>query len=323
MFKNSQVRNQKSEVAQSSELAAQSFPWVKAQSSKLLTTIKDIGTLIKFKLSMTVVFSAVMAYLIALKTPLDYVQLLILTLGGIFTTGAASALNQAIEKDYDKLMSRTANRPVAAGRMTPSEAVLVAGLSSLLGVSFLAYFNPITGILGMISLILYAFIYTPLKRVSNISVTVGAIPGALPVVIGCTAANNGSLTILALGLFGLQFFWQFAHFWAIAWLADEDYKKAGFFLLPSKNGEKNSTVGIYCAIYTAAIFPFIGLLYFSDNISGLTSLLLALVTLAYLYFCVKLAKTFDRKTALQLMFAALLYLPIVLGIILINKFLFS
>lgn len=300
-------------MSQSSKLVADTL------FSRILTKVKDYGTLIKFKLSVTVVFSAVMAYLIALKSPIDYSQLLILVLGGIFTTGASSALNQAVEKDYDKLMSRTANRPVAAGRMSTSEAVLVAGFMSLLGVSFLAYFNPITGILGMISLILYAFIYTPLKRISNISVTVGAIPGALPVVIGCTAANNGTLTILALGLFGIQFFWQFAHFWAIAWLADEDYKKAGFFLLPSKNGEKNRSVGIYCVLYTAAIFPFIALLYLSNNITGIAASLLSVTTLGYLYFCFNLAKYFDRKKALELMFAALLYLPIVLAIILIFK----
>ena len=300
-------------MSQSSKLVADTL------FNRILTKVKDYGTLIKFKLSVTVVFSAVMAYLIALKSPIDYSQLLILVLGGIFTTGASSALNQAVEKDYDKLMSRTANRPVAAGRMSTSEAVLVAGFMSLLGVSFLAYFNPITGILGMISLILYAFIYTPLKRISNISVTVGAIPGALPVVIGCTAANNGTLTILALGLFGIQFFWQFAHFWAIAWLADEDYKKAGFFLLPSKNGEKNRSVGIYCVLYTAAIFPFIALLYLSNNITGIAALLLSVTTLGYLYFCFNLAKYFDRKKALELMFAALLYLPIVLAIILIFK----
>jgi len=300
-------------MSQSSKLVADTL------FSKTLAKIKDYGTLIKFKLSMTVVFSAVMAYLIALKAPVDYGQLLILALGGIFTTGASSALNQAIEKDYDKLMSRTANRPVAAGRMSASEAVLVAGFMSLFGVSFLAYFNPITGVLGMISLILYAFIYTPLKRISNISVTVGAIPGAIPVVIGCTAANNGSLTVLALGLFGIQFFWQFAHFWAIAWLADEDYKKAGFLLLPSKNGEKNRSVGIYCVLYTAAIFPSIALLYLTDNINSIAASLLSVVTLGYLYFCFKLAKYYDRKTALQLMFAALLYLPIVLAIILILK----
>lgn len=300
-------------MSQSSKLVADTL------FNRILTKVKDYGTLIKFKLSVTVVFSAVMAYLIALKSPIDYSQLLILVLGGIFTTGASSALNQAVEKDYDKLMSRTANRPVAAGRMSTSEAVLVAGFMSLLGVSFLAYFNPITGILGMISLILYAFIYTPLKRISNISVTVGAIPGALPVVIGCTAANNGTLTILALGLFGIQFFWQFAHFWAIAWLADEDYKKAGFFLLPSKNGEKNRSVGIYCVLYTAAIFPFIALLYLSNNITGIAASLLSVTTLGYLYFCFNLAKYFDRKKALELMFAALLYLPIVLAIILIFK----
>ncbi len=300
-------------MSQSSKLIAETL------FSRVLAKAKDYGTLIKFKLSMTVVFSAVMAYLIAIKSPIEYGQLLILVLGGIFTTGASSALNQAVEKDYDKLMNRTANRPVAAGRMSASEAVLVAGFMSLFGVSFLAYFNPITGVLGMISLILYAFIYTPLKRVSNISVTIGAIPGALPVVIGCTAANNGSLTVLALGLFGIQFFWQFAHFWAIAWLADEDYKKAGFFLLPSKNGEKNKSVGVYCVLYTAAIFPSIALLYFTGNINSISATLLSVVTLGYLYFCFNLAKHSDRKSALQLMFAALLYLPIVLAIILIFK----
>ena len=180
--------------------------------------MQDYGILMKFKLSLTVVFSAVMAYLIALEVTINWGYVVALFLGGFFTTGAANALNQVLEKDYDKLMKRTENRPLATGRMTSSEAILVAGLSSLIGVTLLAIFNPMTAFLGMVSLILYSFVYTPMKRVSNISVFIGAIPGALPIVIGCTAAENGHLTSLALSLFGLQFIWQFMHFFAIAWL---------------------------------------------------------------------------------------------------------
>ena len=176
--------------------------------SIVIDKIKDVGVLMKFKLSLTVVFSAVMAYLIALKTPVDYLNVFVLFLGGLLTAGAASALNQAIEKDYDKLMPRTANRPVAAGRMTMSTAVLIAGIMSLIGIVLLSYFNSLTGFLGMISLISYAFVYTPLKRVSNVAVLWGGIPGALPIVIGCTAAQNGVLTPLAISLFAIQFFWQ-------------------------------------------------------------------------------------------------------------------
>ena len=236
----------------------------------LSSKIKDYGILMKFKLSITVVFSAVMAYLIALEGQVNWLNVTVLFLGGFFTTGAANALNQVLEKDYDKLMKRTENRPLATGRMTSSEAILVAGLSSLVGVTLLTAFNPMTGFLGMVSLILYAFVYTPMKRVSNVSVFIGAIPGALPIVIGCTAAQNGTITGFATALFTLQFIWQFIHFLAIAWLGDEDYKNAGFYMMPSKNGEKDKTTGLHSIIHSLVLIPVSWMPYFL-GVTGLVS----------------------------------------------------
>ena len=274
--------------------------------------LKDYGILMKFKLSLTVVFSAVMAYLIALEGQLNWLNVAVLFLGGFFTTGAANALNQVLEKDYDKLMKRTENRPLATGRMTSSEAVLIAGLSSLLGVSLLAAFNPMTGFLGMVSLILYAFVYTPMKRVSNISVFIGAIPGALPIVIGCTAAQNGTLTGLATALFTIQFIWQFIHFLAIAWLGDEDYKNAGFYMMPSKNGEKDKTTGLHSIIHSLVLIPVSWMPYFL-HATGLTSaIILTVLSLAFLYFAVNLYKECSREAARKQMFFSLVYLPIAL-----------
>jgi len=159
--------------------------------------------LVKFRLNLTVVFSSVMAYLIAAQGTVDWASVCLLGLGGFLVTGAANALNQVLEKDYDKLMKRTMNRPLAAGRMTISEAVMAAGFMSIFGIGILASFNPWTAFLGTIALMSYAFIYTPMKRVSPIAVLVGAIPGALPMMIGCVAIE-GDLTSLAIALFGLM-----------------------------------------------------------------------------------------------------------------------
>ena len=285
----------------------------------LIDKVKDVGILMKFKLSLTVVFSAIMAYLIALKTPVDINNIIILFTGGLLTSGAASALNQAIEKDYDKLMSRTANRPVAAGRMTMSNAVLVAGIMSLIGISLLSLFNPLTGFLGMISLISYAFVYTPLKRVSNIAVLWGGIPGALPVIIGCTAAQNGTFSMLAIILFAIQFFWQFPHFWAIAWLANEDYKKAGFNLLPNKEGICDAGVGKQSMIFSLMLIPFSILPFWIGAAGKISMIALVILAIVYAYFGWNLHKECSRKAALKLMFMALIYLPTVLIILYFDK----
>lgn len=280
--------------------------------SFVLAKAKDYGILMKFKLSLTVVFSAVMAYMIALDGQIVFGDILVLFFGGLFTSGAASGLNQVLEKDFDSMMKRTENRPLAAGRMSSSEAVLVSGLMCLVGVSLLAYFNPVTAFLGMISLVSYAFVYTPLKRVSNIAVTVGAFPGALPMIIGCTAAQDGQLTVLGLTLFALQFIWQFPHFWAIAWLADEDYKKAGFKLLPSKNGHRDETTGKQSLIYALFLIP-VSWIPFYMGITGLFSAIyLTVLALIFAVFAWRFYKQNDRKTALAQMFYAISYLPLAL-----------
>jgi heme o synthase len=281
--------------------------------------VKDYGVLMKFKLSLTVVFSAVMAFLIALDSSFVWSDLCILFLGGMFTTGAANALNQVLEKDFDKLMKRTENRPIATGRMTVTEGILFAGLSSLLGISLLASFNPMTAFLGMISLISYSFVYTPMKRISNFAVTIGAIPGALPIVIGCTAAENGQLTALALSLFGLQFIWQFMHFFAIAWLGDEDYKNAGFYLLPTNDGAKDERVGKYSIIYSLFLLPISWMPYFLGATGIVSAIILTILALAFVYYGWDLYKKCSREAARAQMFFSLAYLPIALCALYFDK----
>ncbi len=281
-------------------------------STNVLDKVKDIGVLMKFKLSLTVVFSAVMAYLIAIEGKIVLGDIVVLFLGGLFTSGAASGLNQVLEREFDIMMKRTENRPIAAGRMTVSEGVLISGLMCLVGVSLLAYFNPISAFLGMISLISYAFIYTPVKRISNIAVTIGAFPGALPIVIGCTAAQNGVLTPLALSLFALQFIWQFPHFWAIAWLGDEDYKRAGFKLLPTKDGVKNSDTGRQSLIYALVLIPISWLPFYLGATGWVSAVYLTVLALVMAYLAFNFYKKDDRKTALTQMFYSIAYLPLAL-----------
>jgi protoheme IX farnesyltransferase len=224
-----------------------------------------------------------------------------------------------LEKDYDRMMKRTEKRPVAAGRMTTSEAVLVAGLLSLLGVSLLCLFNAMTAFLGMVSLILYAFVYTPLKRVSNIAVIVGAFPGAFPMLIGCTAAQGGSLTWLGLTLFAIQFLWQLPHFWAIAWLAHEDYERAGFHLLPTNNNARNNQVGMQATLYALFLVPLSWLPFALGATGWGSAVFLTIAALTFAWFGWQLHKNCDRIAARKLMFASLLYLPCVLIALLIDK----
>ncbi len=231
--------------------------------------VRDYGELVKFKLNLTVVFSAVMAYLIAARGELNWGAVGILSLGGFCVAGAANALNQVLERDFDKLMKRTANRPVATGRMSISEAVMAAGLLSMTGLMLLAMFNPWASFFGVMALLSYAFLYTPLKRISPAAIAVGAFPGALPVLIGCVAFQ-GELTSLAFGLFALQFFWQFPHFSAISWLGFEDYQKAGFKFVASKNGERDPGMGLQALVYALCLVP-VGLVPYWGNQTGVVS----------------------------------------------------
>ena len=193
--------------------------------SALRQKVQDYQQLVKTRLTLLVVFSAAITYMTAAKGAINGFDLAILSIGGFLVVAASNGLNQIIEKNYDILMIRTANRPVATNRMSITEAGVVSTIMGILGVSLMAIFlNPLTSLLSFVSLVSYAFIYTPLKRVSPVSVFVGAFPGAFPVLIGWTAFS-GSISSEALILFSVQFIWQFPHFWSIAWILDEDYKQ--------------------------------------------------------------------------------------------------
>lgn len=289
-----------------SERVAAAGIWARSRQK-----VQDYYLLVKLRLSLTVVFSSVLAFLIAANGPVSWVAVAILAIGGFLVTGAANSLNQVLEKDYDSLMKRTADRPLAAGRMKTSEAVLAAGLMSLFGISLLALFNPWTAFLGTLSLVAYAFLYTPVKRISPLAVVIGAVPGALPTMIGCVAAQ-GQLSLLALSLFAIQFLWQFPHFWSIGYLGFSDYQKAGYQLMPAKNGQPDPNVGLQAFLYTLFLLPASGLPFFL-GVSGVISLVVVLLLgLAYIWFAWKFFRRYDRKSALGLMFFSFGYIPLTL-----------
>jgi protoheme IX farnesyltransferase len=273
--------------------------------------------LLKFRLSFLVAFSCGFGYVLG-STILNWTTLAMLFLGGFLLSGASVIVNQILEKDLDKVMTRTMNRPLPTHRVNVQEAIVFCVVCLLAGVLILvAYTNLLTAILSVISMILYSFVYTPLKRVGPIAVFVGAIPGALPPLLGWTAAT-GRVSFEALIIFGIQFIWQFPHFWAIAWVADEDYKKAGFKLLPS-SGQKDLNTAIQIMIYTMFLIP-LGLLPATFGITGINSAIIATVC-GVIFFAMtfSLMKSGDRKSALKIMFGSFLYLPIVQIAYLLDK----
>lgn len=282
--------------------------------------LKDFSLLIKMRLTLTVVFSSLLAFGIAIK-PNDFSlsSLMLLSLGGFLITAAANILNQVLERSFDSKMKRTANRPLAAGRMKVTDAVLMAGIFSLVGIVSLALFNPLTSFLGTFALVSYAFVYTPVKRISPVAVAVGAVPGALPVLIGCVAAE-GTLTLLGMALFAFQFLWQFPHFWSIGWLGYEDYNKAGYKLMPSNRfGEVDRRIGFQSVLYVLFLFP-VGLLPYFLGITGWISLFIVMVmTSIYLFYAVRFNFRFNRESARTLMFSSFLYVPISFIALLLDK----
>jgi protoheme IX farnesyltransferase len=273
--------------------------------------------LLKFRLSFTVAFSSAIGYLLG-AGEMNWSRVLLVMLGGLLVTGSANIINQVFEKDLDKLMRRTEGRPLPTGRVSPTEAWMLCVLLGVAGLSILSYyFNPLTAALSLLSLILYGFIYTPLKRVSPVCVAVGAIPGGLPPLIGWVAAM-GFVGEPAWVLFGIQFMWQFPHFWAIAWVADDDYKRAGFKMLPSP-GERNLRTAFQIMTYTMLLIP-VSLLPLVLGISGRVSAGVALVCgVLFFLLTVQLMRTQDRKAALTIMFASFLYLPIVQIALVLDK----
>ena len=291
-------------------------------SFKLADKVKDYFQLIKFTLSFMVVFSTVVSFLIA-PNELYYnrskiISVLLLFIGGMLITGSANAINQVLEKNTDALMKRTSKRPVASGRMSVNEATVFLIIAGISGVFILwYYFNFQSAMVGLFSLFLYGFIYTPLKKVNSVAVLVGAIPGALPCLIGWVAATN-SFSLGGWILFAIQFLWQFPHFWAIAWLAHQDYTTAGFKLLPGDKGPTKFTA-MQTVIYSAMMIP-VGLLPYFTGMAGVTSMWILLAcNLWMVYKSGVLFIKMDLKSARWVMFSSYFYLMIVLLALFANR----
>lgn len=272
----------------------------------------------KFTLSFTVVFSSVVCYLLAPNVTFYLPSVLLLFVGGLLITGSANAINQVVEKDSDAQMSRTSKRPIAAGRMSPDEGWTFALVAGVIGTFIMGYFfNWMSALISAASLFLYAFIYTPLKKKHSIAVLIGGIPGALPCLIGWVAATD-ELSLGGWILFGLQFFWQLPHFWAIAWVAYGDYSKAGFKLLPDLGGP-TKYAAIQAVLYSIVLVPF-GILPYIIGMSGLTSMIIVTLANAFMIWqCIRLYKEMDLKAARRVMFSSYGYLPIVLLALLADK----
>lgn len=283
-------------------------------------TGKDFSKLIKTRLTFLVVFSASISFIIGAKHDPNpeaslystqmWINWLKLVVGGFLVTSAANCFNEVIEKDLDKLMKRTMDRPMPAGRMTTGQGLVLGLGMGMAGTYLLGSLNLLTGLLSVFSILLYAFAYTPLKRKSPIAVFVGAIPGALPPLIGYVAAQpHGRIDEVALILFGIQFVWQFPHFWAIAWVLDDDYKLAGFRLLPSGGRDKVSAAVTF--LFTAILVP-VSLLptiyHYGGYYVGGVSLICSLI---FLYQGFVLLRTCEIKAARSLMFGSFFYLPVV------------
>ena len=274
--------------------------------------MKDIAALFKVRLGFFVVMSAILGWFMAVET-LDLKSFLLLTIGGYLLTGASNGLNQVIEKRVDGLMERTAERPLPAGRMEPWQAILYSVLAGIFGLGCLFTLNPLSGWLGVAALVSYAFIYTPLKSRSTLSVFVGAFPGALPPMIGYVAAT-GDFGIEPGTLFAVQFMWQFPHFWAIAWLAHDDYQKAGYHMLPFRAGRTKESAW-QILMYTAFCIPASLLPWAlptgSPMVGNIALSVAILCGIGFMIPAVKLYRTLDRKHARRLMFASFAYLPVV------------
>ena len=287
----------------------------------------------KFTLSFTVVFTCVICYQIAPNIVVfDWWNILILTFAGLCITGSANAINQAVEKDTDAQMKRTANRPVASGRMSQQTAYAFAIIAGFVGVGLMAYqFNTLSAVLSALSLFLYAFIYTPLKKINSIAVLVGAFPGAIPCLIGWVAATNEISPIASFivdgktysnaggyALFLIQFLWQFPHFWAIAWVSHTDYSKVGFKLLPADKGPTKFTA-LQAVMYAVLMVP-IGFLPNYFKITGEWSMWVVLVANIFMVVqCVRLYQNMGVPAARRVMFSSYIYLPIVYLALMANK----
>ena len=274
--------------------------------------------LVKFRLTSTVAATSAFGYILGCKinNPNDWtgvfrgIEFAAVIVGGMLVIFASNGLNQVVEKENDGKMARTSNRPVVEGRISINNARIFCLICGTLGIAILGFYtNYLTSMLGLISLLIYVFIYTPMKQVSPLAVLVGAIPGALPPLIGYTAVV-GRIDEPGIILFLVQFFWQFPHFWAIAWLLHDDYQKAGYWLLPSKGGrDKKSAYQIL--IYTV-ILALVSLMPVYYKLAGIYSIAMLLPISAYFcYRSYKLFQSLEISDARKLLYASFLYTPLV------------
>jgi protoheme IX farnesyltransferase len=284
------------------------------------TALSDFKEITKMRLSLSVVFSSVAGYFLGADT-ISLKIVLFLALGGYFMVGASNAFNQIIEKDLDALMHRTKNRPVASGRMTVNTAFLIACVFTILGIGILYSINAQTAMFGAISIFLYTSVYTPLKTKTPLSVFVGAIPGAIPFMLGWVAATD-NFGIEPGTLFALQFFWQFPHFWAIGWFLFEDYKRGGFFMLPT--GKQDKGTAVQTILYTVwtilvSIVPVFGVTG-QLKLSIVAAIIVLSLGLVMLYYAIQLYKKMTEKAAKQLMLSSVLYITLIQIVYVIDKF---
>ncbi|NVK10144.1 MULTISPECIES: heme o synthase [Tenacibaculum] len=289
--------------------------------TSIKSIVKDFKQLTKVGLSISVVFTSVTGYLLGAES-INYTTIVLLALGGYLMVGASNAFNQVIEKDIDAVMQRTKNRPLPSGRMSTTTALIIATIFTIAGIAILYAINPKCALFGAISIFLYTSAYTPLKAVTPLAVFVGAIPGAIPFMLGWVAAT-GKFGIEAGFLFMIQFFWQFPHFWAIGWLQFEEYNKAGLHMLPMDKKDKGAVVQIIfytCIMILMSIAP---VLKVTGNfyIYPLTAVVILLLGLLMLYYAIQLYKTEKNTDARKLMLASVFYITIVPIIYVVDKFL--
>ena len=291
---------------------------IKTADLSIKERLRAYAELLKLRLSLLVAFSAAFGYVLAVPGPVDAFTLTILCVSGFLLSGASTTINQIQERDVDALMKRTRERPLPTQQVSVEEAKWLAVITASAALLLLMQFtNLLTASLALVSLVLYSFVYTPLKKVTPIAVLVGAFPGAMPPLLGWTAAT-GAISPEGLVIFGIQFIWQFPHFWAIAWVADEDYRRAGFKLLPSGGG-KDLRTAVQIMSYTLFLIP-LGLLPLKLGITGVDSAIV--VTICGVLF---LSQTFrlmvdgSRQAALRIMFGSFIYLPVVQIAYLLDK----
>lgn len=295
----------------------------------MIPAIKYYGQLLKFRLSSTVVFSAISGYLLGIEH-FSTDQFILLIMGGFFVTGSANGFNQIIERNHDKLMTRTSTRPLPMGKLSISSAFIFSSFIGFIGLYLLNFINPqgsFFGILskssffGLLSIILYVLAYTPLKRISTTSVFIGAIPGAIPFLLGWVAATD-DFELFGGTLFAIQFFWQFPHFIAIAWVLDKEYKKAGFkMLFGGKKGKYPAALSITSSLITTliSIIPF----FWNHNTLSLSIYAFVLITILGIWFTVKSVRLYmniSDLNAKKLMIASIFYLPLLQIIYIADKF---